>query len=276
MIVVTFMRNRSSLFLAALGIVATIIIVLALVIPRFLQARTTHTFGGNAPNDGQWTTSSWVPSDNTILGTAQNTTSDVWFTGSSGTVGEVFYPTADVPNTTLLRFLVGNSGHNWVNQEKSDTVSKVRLYDNHSLAWVVTNTAKNGDYALTKIVYTDPSRNSLIQQVTFKALRGHLADYLLYVYYDPTMHDKGDNNNSYTKTYQGKTMLVSTSSAGKYASALAASLPYQNGMTGSGFLGQSDGWTDLGGTSHCGGSACPDYTMNYAYGEATGGNTAQT
>ena len=273
---VTIMRSRRSLFFAALGIVATIIVVLALVIPRFLQARAIHTFGGSAPNDGQWTTSSWAPSDNTIMGTAQNTTSDVWFTGSNGTIGEVFYPTADVPDTTLLQFLVGDSGHSWINQEKNDTVSKVRLYDNHSLAWVVTNTAKNGAYVLTKVIYTDPARNSLVQHVTFKALRGHLADYLLYVYYDPTIHDKGDNNNSYTKTYQGKTMLVSTSSTGKYASALAASLPFQNGMTGSGFLGQSDGWTDLAGTSHCGSSSCPDYTMNYTYSAATGGNTVQT
>jgi len=70
-------------------------------------------------------------------------------------------------------------------------------------------------------------------------------------------------------------MLVSTSGAGKYASALAASLPYQTGMTSSGFMGQSDGWTDLAGTSNCGSSACPDFTMNYTYSAATGGNTVQ-
>src|SRR5260370_18939701 len=185
------MRSRRSLFFAALGIVATVIIVLVLVTPRFLQARAIHTLGVNAPNDGQWATSSWAPSDNAILGTAQNTTSDVWFTGNNGTIGEVFYPTADIPDTTLLQFLIGNSSHSWINQEKNDTLSKVHLYDNHSLACAVTNTAKNGDYSLTKIIYTDPTRNSLVQQVTFRALQGHLADYLLYAYYDPTIHDKG-------------------------------------------------------------------------------------
>lgn len=172
--------------------------------------------------------------------------------------------------------LVGNSNHSWVNQEKADTVSQVRLYNNHSLAWVVTNTAKNGDYRIAKTMYTDPARNSVIQQVTFEALHGHLADYLLYVYYDPALHNRGDNNNSYTKAHQGKTMLVSTSGAGTFASALAASLPYQPGMTSSGFMGQSDGLTDLEGTSHCGSSTCPDYTMNYTYNEAIDGNTVQT
>jgi glucoamylase len=90
------------------------------------------------------------------------------------------------------------------------------------------------------------------------------------------MHDRGDNNSSYTKTVQGKTMLVSTSGTGKDASALTASLPYQPGMTSSGFMDQSDGWTDLAGTTHCGSNACPDYTMNYTYNVATNGNTVQT
>ena len=272
----TFLRNRRSLLFGAIPIIAVIIIVLALVIPRFFQAHAVHTISGTAPNNNQWMTSSWAPSDNTMLGTAQNTSSDVWFTGSKGIIGEVFYPTADTPNTTALQFLVGDSGHSWVNQEKNDTVSNVRLYNKHSLAWIVTNTAKNNAYQFTKIVYTDPARNTIIQQITFKALQGHLADYLLYVYYDPAIHGKGDSNNSFTKTYQGKTMLVSTSGAGKYASALAASLPYQTGMTSSGFLSQSDGWTDLAGTSNCGSSACPDYTMNYTYTMATDGNTVQT
>src|SRR2546421_3935989 len=275
-LLMTILRNRRSLLISALVIVAAIIVVLVLVIPRFFQAHTVHTIGGTAPNDNQWTLSAWASSNNTILGTAQNTTSDVWFSGSNGTIGEVFYPTADTPDTTALQFLIGDSSPTWVNQEKNDTTSKVRLYNNHSLAWMVTNTAKNGDYQFTKIIYTDPARNSLIQQITFKALQGHLADYQLYVYYDPAIHNKGDNNNSYTKAYQGRMMLVSTSGTGKYASALAASIPYQPGMTSSGFLGQSDGWTDLAGRSNCGSSTCPDYTMNYTYSEATGGNTVQT
>ncbi len=207
-ILTTFLRNRSSLLFSAFVIIAAIIVVLVLALPRFFQAYAVHTIGGTAPNNDRWTNSTWAPSNNTILGTAQNAASDVWFTGSNGIIGEIFYPTADTPNTTALQFLIGDSSHTWVNQEKTGTIPKVRLYNNHSLAWIVTNTAKNGDYQLTKIIYTDPARNSVVQQVTFKALQGHLADYLLYVYYDPAIHNKGDNNNSYTKTYQGKTMLA--------------------------------------------------------------------
>jgi glucoamylase len=152
----------------------------------------------------------------------------------------------------------------------------MQLYDNHSLAWVITNTARSGNYRITKIVYTDPSRNSLIQQVTFTALSGTLSNYLLYVLYNPTLNNAGNNNSSSTQVYSATPMLVTTDSSGAYASALAASIPFQSGMTSSGFVGVNDGWTDLKGSSNCGSNSCPDYTMSYAYAYANNGNTAQT
>jgi glucoamylase len=99
--------------------------------------------GGTAPS-GPGIASFWTPSKNTFLGTAQNTSSDVWFTGYYGIIGEVFYPTADMPNTTDLQFLVGDSGHTWVDEEKVTTTSQTQLYNTHSLAWMVTNTATSG------------------------------------------------------------------------------------------------------------------------------------
>lgn len=230
---------------------------------------------GVAPN-GPGASSIWTPSNNTILGTAANTSSDVWFSGYNGIIGKVFYPTADTPNSTDLQFLVGDSGHSRVDEEKVATTSSVQLYNNHSLAWTVTNTASNGKYRITKTIYTDPTRNSLIQQVTFAALSGTLSNYLLYALYNPAMHDAGNNNSSSTQTYNGKTMLVTTDASDNYASALAASIPYVSGMTSSGFVGVNDGWTDLKGSSNCGSGSCPDDTMNYTYSSANNGNTAQT
>src|SRR5205807_8368432 len=84
-LLMTFLQNRRSLLISALVIVAAIIVVLVLVLPRFFQAHAAHTIGGTAPNNNQWTLSTWASSDNTILGTAQNSTSNVWFTGSKNT-----------------------------------------------------------------------------------------------------------------------------------------------------------------------------------------------
>jgi glucoamylase len=269
---VYFFQRRRRLFLR-LTQFTSVFLAVVLILVGF--ASTAHAVGGTAPG-GPGASSVWTPSNNTILGTAENTTSDVWFTGYNGIIGEVFFPTADTPNTTDLQFLIGDSGHTWVDEEKVDTTSSTSLYNNRSLAWNVVNTAKNSKYSITKVVYTDPARNSLIEKVTFAALTGNLSNYLLYVLYNPTMHDAGNNNTSSTEVYNGRTMLVTDDSSGNYASALSASFPYLSGMTSSGFVGVNDGWTDLKGSSNCGSGTCPDYTMNYTYSPANNGNTAQT
>ncbi len=194
--------------------------------------------------------------------------------GYNGIVSEVFYPTADYANSTDLQFLVGDSSHTWVDEEKTATNSTAVLYDPHSLAWVYTNVAKSGKYQLSKTIYTDPARNSLIQQVTFTALTGTLSNYLLYALYNPSMRNGGNSDTSTTQTSNGTTMLVTTDSSGDYASALGATTPYT--ATSNGFVGVNDGWTDLKGSSNCGTSSCPDYAMNYTYDTASSGNTAQT
>ena len=267
-----FFQRRRRLFLR-LTQFTSVFLAVVLILVGF--ASTAHAVGGTAPG-GPGASSVWTPSNNTILGTAENTTSDVWFTGYNGIIGEVFFPTADTPNTTDLQFLIGDSGHTWVDEEKVDTTSATSLYNNRSLAWNVVNTAKNSKYSITKVVYTDPARNSLIEKVTFAALTGNLSNYLLYVLYNPTMHDAGNNNTSSAEVYNGRTMLVTDDSSGNYASALSASFPYLSGMTSSGFVGVNDGWTDLKGSSNCGSGTCPDYTMNYTYSPANNGNTAQT
>lgn len=266
-------ERQKKVITIALVILAAIPIIM--LIPRYLAGPYIPALvKGRAP-DGNWTSSSWATSNNTMLGTSTSTTSNVWFTGNRGIISSVFYPTADMPNTTALEFLVGNSAHTWVDEEQNDTTTSTRLYDKHSLAWITTNTAKNKRYQIKKIIYTDSTRNSLVQQVTFTALKGTLADYLLYAYYDPTIHNSGDKNSSTTQEYNGTTMLISTDATGDYASALAATIPYQQDMTSSGFVKFNDGLTDLKGIANCGNDKCPDYTMNYGYNQALRGNTAQ-
>ncbi len=231
-------------------------------------------YASGTATGGPASSSIWSPATKAILGTGANTTSDVWFTGSSGIVNEVFYPTADTANSTDLQFLVGDSNHTWLDQEKTNTNSTSVLYDPHSLAWVYTNVAKRGLYQISKTIYIDPTRNSLIQQVTFTALSGTLANYQLYALYNPTMHNAGNNNTSTTQTYNSTNMLVTTDASGDYASALAATIPYST--SSSGFVGVNDGYTDLAGTSNCGSGTSPDYTMSSTYSAANSGNTAQT
>jgi glucoamylase len=210
----------------------------------------------------------WSPSTLAFLGTANNSTSKVWFTGFDGILGEVFYPSVDKPATVDWQFLVGDARHTWVDEEKRDTTSQVSLNDAHSLAWEIANTAKNGLYQIQKTIFTDPKRNTLVQQVTFIALKGTLGDFNLYTLYHPAIDNEGRATTGYTTTYNGKKMLVAKNSTSSHASALASSLPFQTGMMSNGFVGHSDGWQDLKGVR-------ADSTMNWTYESASNGNIAQ-
>ena len=210
----------------------------------------------------------WSPSTLTFLGTASNPTSKVWFTGFNGILGEVFYPSVDKPATVDWQFLVGDARHSWVDEEKNDTTSQVTLNDARSLSWNMTNTAKNGLYQIQKRIFTDPNRNSLIQQVTFTALKGTLSNFNLYTLYHPAIDNEGQATTGYSTTHNGKQMLLAKNSTSGHASALASSLPFNAGMMSSGFVGHSDGWQDLKG-------GIADFTMNWTYESATNGNIAQ-
>lgn len=227
-----------------------------------VSARGTEAFGhpGVCPN--------WAPSTLTFLGTASNSTSKVWFTGFDGILGEIFYPWADRPATVDWQFLVGDARHTWVDEEKQDTTSQVTLNDARSLSWNITNTAKNRSYQIHKTIFTDPNRNTLIQQITFTALKGTVGDFNLYTLYHPALSNQGQATTGYSTTYNGMNMLVAKNSTSSEATALASSLPFKAGMMSNGFVARSDGWQDLKG-----GRA--DFTMNWTYESATNGNIAQ-
>lgn len=192
----------------------------------------------------------------------------MWFTGFNGIITEVFYPAADKAATVDWQFLVGDAAATWVDEEKQDTISQVNLNNPHSLSWNITNTAKNGLYQIQKTIFTDPNRNTLIQQVTFTALRGTLGNFKLYTLYHPALDNQGQATTGYSTSYKGMQMLVAKNSTSGIASTLASSLPFKKGMMSNGFVGYSDGWQDLKG-----GQA--DYTMNWTYDTATNGNIAQ-
>lgn len=208
--------------------------------------------------------SRWAPSTNSFVGTARNATSKVWFTGFDGIVGAVFWPTPDTPNSTDLQFMVGDGARTWVDEEKADTTHTVAMADPRALIWRVTNTDRDGRYRIRKTIYTDPARNTLVQEVTFTALTGRVGDYVLYPLYNPAISNSGDNDTARTVTVSGRTYLEASDPNGR-ASVLASSLPIRTGMAANGFVGRSDGWTDLR----------DDRAMSWTYDSATRGNVAQ-
>jgi glucoamylase len=214
----------------------------------------------------------WAPAQKSFLGTAKGGASRVYFTGYRGIVSEVFYPVLDTVETVDLQFLVGDAAQTYVDEEKLQQYAATRP-NPRSLRWqVVTSNAAHG-WRLTKQVFTDPARDALVERVTFDALPGHtLGDFRLYVLHNPALDNSGAGDSSHRVAVgaTSQTMLVASQNA--RASALAVSRPWvvdgSQPMVSSGFVGSSDGWTDL-----LGGPA--DKAMSWAYDSAQNGNVAQ-
>jgi glucoamylase len=212
----------------------------------------------------------WAPAQKSMLGTSASTTSRVYFTGYRGIVSEVFYPVVDTVDTVDLQFLVGDAAKTFVDEEKLQAYAVTRP-DPKVLEWqAVTSNAGHG-WSITKRIFVDPTRNALVERVAFNALGGkQVKDFNVYVLHNPSMNNSGAGDVSHTLASGGRTLLVA--SEGSRASALGVSRAWVASggapMVSSGFVGSSDGYTDLlGGAS--------DKTMNWAYTNAATGNVAQ-
>lgn len=197
----------------------------------------------------------WTPANKEGFGTARSQVSRVWYTLGSGELTEVYYPTLGSPSVRDLRFIVSD-GKTFAESEIDATDHHVELTDSHSLTYKQVNTARSGKYRLTKTYVTDPERNTLLIDVRFESLSGD--PYALYAVYDPSLANEGMDDSG---TSEDGVLIAQDSMA---ASVLRSHPDFEK--TSNGYLGSSDGWTDLR----------DDFKMNWNYRSAPGGNVVQT
>ncbi|MBI3973470.1 MAG: glucan 1,4-alpha-glucosidase [Chloroflexi bacterium] len=203
----------------------------------------------------------WTTGAKEGVGTACSGDSRVWFTLANGIVTEVYYPRVDVANTRDLQFLV-TDGRTFFHEEQRDTLHSVTYVDPRALAYHLTNQDPEGRYRITKRVFTDPQANALVIRARFESLKGSHADYHLYVLLAPHIGNQGTHNCGRVMAGEGKTWLVASREG--IALAMGASVPFVRAS--SGFVGASDGWTDL----H------DNFQMDWIFGSASDGTIALT
>lgn len=212
----------------------------------------------------------WSPAQKSFLGTSVGNTSRVYFTGHRGIVTEVFYPVLDTPNTTDLQFLVGDARKTFIDEEKLQSY-EVSRPNRRSMRWQAVITNAKHKWRLTKNIYTDPNRHALVMRVTLDALGiRKVGDFNIYLLHNPSMDNSGAGDAAKMVASSGRTLLVASQN-GRF-SAIAVSRPWVvskgAAMVSSGFVGASDGWTDV-----LGGGV--DRTMDWSYDTAASGNIAQ-
>lgn len=74
-------------------------------------------------------------------------------------------------------------------------------------AFRLTNQCIEERYEISKVILGDPSRPVLLQQVTFRPMRGDRSDYRLYALLAPHVSNQGDGNSGRMGNYKGTPML---------------------------------------------------------------------
>ncbi len=213
---------------------ATLLASLALP-PTALASTNAHP----APIPNTQATPYWTVGRNDAIVTADDTASKVWFALQRGSIGETFYPTVNVADSSQFQFVVVHNGQ--VMPETTSTTHSYSLLATNGLAVKVVNTAKNGSFALTHIYYTNPNNSSIVVRTWFTVLKGNPQHYQLYVFSHPQLDNQGINNSGWTATVGNQSMLVSQNNT------VSAAIASKDGflMTSTGYMGSNDGITQL-------------------------------
>lgn len=203
----------------------------------------------------------WTRSDKDGVGTAYSASSPIWFTTSAGVVNEVYFPTIDAPQIRDVQFLVAD-GKSFFCDERRGTQTSIKRLCDDSLGYVITNEHCEGKFKLEKTVITAPHAPCLLVHTKWKPapeLDGQLA---LYALVAPHLGNAGWKNNGAVLRRSGRSILVAEG-AGKW---LAMDCCCGFSRATCGFVGVSDGWSDL--SKH--------FQLEWQYDCAADGNIALT
>lgn len=204
----------------------------------------------------------WSHSNKEGVGTAFSADSRLWFTLWRGIVTEVYYHRIDLPQLRDLQFLLSD-GATFFHEEKRDLRTTTVRRGDHALAYRTTGEAPDGGYRLEKEIIANPHLPCLLVRTRLKVLVPDLEGRLrLYVLAAPHLNVGGWGNSATVYEVLGRTVLAAEKDG--VAVALGASLPFARSSVG--FVGASDGWTDL--SRH--------RSMTWEFDRAPSGNVALT
>lgn len=201
----------------------------------------------------------WTSSSKEGVGTALSDASPVWFTLAYGILNEIYYPRVDAANTRDAQYLI-TDGKTFFHEEKRDLQHHLEYATERALHFRQTNSDPAGRYKIIKETLTDSRAPVVMVRTRYVVLQPGAKDYQLFALVAPHLGNQGMNNNGRAATIDGRECLVAERSG--TALAVAASVPFLKRSCG--FVGSSDGWTDL----HL------NMRMDWEFASATDGNIA--
>ncbi|MGE5247697.1 MAG: glycoside hydrolase family 15 protein, partial [Verrucomicrobiota bacterium] len=203
----------------------------------------------------------WTHGAKDGVGTAYSSSSRLWFSVWNGIVTEVYYPTVDRPQTRDLQFLA-TDGRSFFHEEKRHLRSRTERLSHHVLGYRITNADPEGRYTIDKEVLSDPHLPCVLVRTRLDGEAAFLDGLKLYVLCAPHLGGGGAGNNGYVREFAGRKIL--TAEKDGVWLALGATVPFSR--LSCGYVGRSDGWTDL----------AADRKMDWEFETAPDGNVALT
>lgn len=203
----------------------------------------------------------WTHGGKEGVGTAYAASSRVWFTLWNGIVTEVYFPTVDRPQLRDLQLLI-TDGKTFFHEEKRQLQSKTQRLAPHGLGYRCVNSDPEGRYTIAKEIIADPQSACVLQRIRLTGDEAFLSELRLYALCAPHLEVGGWGNNGSVLHLAGRKILIAERKGTWLA--MGASIPFSR--VSCGFVGESDGWTDLN----------DNYQMDWEFDSATDGNIALT
>jgi glucoamylase len=204
----------------------------------------------------------WTHSNKAGVGTAYSASSHLWYTIWNGIVTEVYYPTVDRPQLRDLQYLI-TDGTTFFHEEKRDLTIGMERISDHALGYRCVNADPHDRYSITKEIISHPYHPCLLIRTSLTSKdEAFLSSLKLFALCAPHLEVGGGGNNGYIVLADGQHILMAQK--GNKWMAMAATVPFSR--LSCGYVGASDGWTDL----HDG------FKMDWEFTSAPDGNIALT
>ena len=202
----------------------------------------------------------WTHANKEGAGCAYSAASRVWYTVFNGHLTEIYYPTVDRPQVRDLTYLV-TDGKTFFHDEQRDMPHETQRMC-PALGYTVQRRGKNDLYQLEKTIIADPHLPVVLQHTKITGDETVLNGLKLYALCAPHIEVGGWHNDALIEEAAGRRFLVAHKN-GRWL-AMAATCPFARMSVG--YVGVSDGWTDL----------ADDFQMDWEFDHAPDGNVALT
>jgi len=203
----------------------------------------------------------WTHGNKEGVGTAYSASSRIWFTIFRGIITEVYYPTIDRPQIRDLQFLV-TDGQSFFHEEKRHMNITVEKMSNHDLGYRITSSDPGGRYRIVKEIIAEPHAPCVLLDTAITGDESVIPELRFYVLCAPHLEIGGENNNGFVVESTGRQLLMAEKNG--VCAAIGATVPFPR--LSCGYVGRSDGWTDLD----------ENYAMDWEFDRAPNGNIALT